>query len=254
MPTPKPMDKFDPVPAEELAAFVAHPFAEMFPLISEDELKELAEDIRKNGMIEPITLCEGKILDGRNRFAAAKLIGRPLFRTNFRELLCHLDPRTFVISANIKRRHLTAEQRREIIAKLLKADPSKSDRQIAATVKVDNKTVAAVREKLEATEEIPQLETTTGADGKSRKRNAKPKGKGSGSGKSKKETITYKEVVNASTALNAYGVLEEHLLDALRDVNDHSDCSQANDCGRRTIEKLEELLGKMQPEEVDEAA
>ena len=40
------------------------------------------------------------------------------------------DPYAFVISANIYRRHLTAEQKRDLIAKLLKADPSKSDRQI----------------------------------------------------------------------------------------------------------------------------
>jgi ParB-like chromosome segregation protein Spo0J len=51
------------IPAEELAAFAVHPLAEIFPMISDDELRELAEDIRKIGMIEPITLCEGKILD-----------------------------------------------------------------------------------------------------------------------------------------------------------------------------------------------
>ena len=53
----------DLLPAAELAAFVAHPLAELFPMISNDELQELAEDIRKNGMIEPITLCQGKVLD-----------------------------------------------------------------------------------------------------------------------------------------------------------------------------------------------
>ena len=38
-------------------------------------------------------------------------------------------------------------------------------------------------------------------------------------------------------------------LDALRDIEEQSDFSQADDCGRRTIEKLEERLGEMQPEE-----
>ena len=99
----------DLLPAAEIAAFVAHPLAELFPMISNDELQELAEDIRKNGMIEPITLCQGKVLDGRNRLAAGKLIGFPFRRINFRELLCHLDPQAYVISSNIKRRHLTAE-------------------------------------------------------------------------------------------------------------------------------------------------
>ena len=38
-------------------------------------------------------------------------------------------------------RHLTPEQKRELIEKVLRADPTKSDRQIARAVKVDNKTV-----------------------------------------------------------------------------------------------------------------
>jgi len=215
-------------------------------MISSDELRELAEDIRKNGMLEPITLHEGKILDGRNRFNAAKLVGFPFRRINFRELLCHLNPQDYVISANIKRRHLTPEQKRELIAKLIKADPSKSNRQIGDITKVSHHTVGDVRNVLETTGQIAQLQNTTGADRKSRKRKA---GKGKSGAKSEKEKITYQKVVNAKTALNAYGVLEEHLLDALREVMEKSDFSQADDCGRRTIEKLEECLGEMQPEE-----
>ena len=36
------------------------------------------------------------------------------------------DPYAYVISANIRRRHLTAEQKRELIAKLIKATPEKA--------------------------------------------------------------------------------------------------------------------------------
>ena len=49
------------------------------------------------------------------------------------------DPYAYVISANIHRRHLTAEQKRELIAKLIKATPEKSNRQIAATVKAKSR-------------------------------------------------------------------------------------------------------------------
>ena len=56
-----------------------------------------------------------------------------------------VDPYGYVISANIHRRHLTAEQKRELIAKLLKATPEKSDRQIAETVKASPTTVGTVR-------------------------------------------------------------------------------------------------------------
>ena len=72
-----------------------------------------------------------------------------------------IDPYAYVISANVHRRHLTAEQKREIIAAVLKAQPSKSNRTIAKQTKVDHKTVGAVREKLEAGGEIPHVMTCT---------------------------------------------------------------------------------------------
>jgi hypothetical protein len=242
----------DLIPVEDIAALVAHPLAEIFPMISEDELKELAEDIRKNGMIEQITLCEGKILDGRNRFAAGKLISFQFRRHNFRELRCDLNPRHYVISANIKRRHLTPEKRREIIAELLKLNPNQSNRQIGEQTKTSHTTVGAVRGELEATGQIGQLDKTTGADGKTRKRKAgKPKGK-SGSSK-RKETITYQEVVDARTAANAYSVLEENLLDALQELNDFSSFAHADEYAQATIEKLQDKLKQMEPQ-AEEAA
>jgi ParB-like chromosome segregation protein Spo0J len=248
-----PTETKDLIPAEEVAAFVAHPVAEVFPMIGSDELKELAEDIRKNGMIEPITLCQGKILDGRNRLAAGKLVGFPFRRINFRELLCHLDPQAYVISANIQRRHLTPEQKRELIAKLVKADPSKSNRQIGEITKVSHHTVGDVRNELEQRGQIAHVETRTDSAGRKQPAKKGKSGKKSGA-KGEKETITYQKVINTKTALNAYCVLEEHLLDALRDVKEKSDFSQADDCGRRTIEKLEECLGEMQPDDEKEAA
>jgi hypothetical protein len=77
--------------------------------------------------------------------------------------------RAYIISKNIHRRHLTAEQKRNLLVELVKASPEKSNRQIAKTAKVDDKTVGAVRRELESTAEIPQLEKTVGADGKARK-------------------------------------------------------------------------------------
>ena len=69
---------------------------------------------------------------------------------------------------NIRRRHLTTEQRRVLIAKLLKAQPEKSNRTIAKQTKTDDKTVAEVRGGLEATAEIPQFAKRVGTDGKTR--------------------------------------------------------------------------------------
>jgi ParB-like chromosome segregation protein Spo0J len=219
-PTPSPL-----ISAEELAAFAVHPLAELFPMISDDELRELAEDIRKNGMIEPIVLYEGKILDGRNRFNAAKLVSFPFRRANFRELLCHLDPRAYVISANIKRRHLTAEQKREVIAQLVKADPTKSNRQIAETTKADHKTVGAVREGLEARGEIPHTETTTDTTGRKQK-TRKPR--------------TEKQKVQ-----DRYKAKQEELMDVLQEF---PSWQHAEEYAERTKERLDETVHGMQDE------
>lgn len=78
------------------------------------------------------------------------------------------DPHTYVISANLHRRHLSREKKQELLETLLKAKPKRSDREIAKLAKVDHKTVGAVRERLVTTGEIPHLDKTTGADGKAR--------------------------------------------------------------------------------------
>jgi hypothetical protein len=85
-----------------------------------------------------------------------------------------VDPYTLAISYNINRRHLTAAQKSELIGKLLKADPTKSDRAVADVVEADHKTVGAKRAALAATGEIPQTDTPrVGVDGKIRKLPAK---------------------------------------------------------------------------------
>jgi hypothetical protein len=157
-----------------------HPAADLFPLMAPDELRALGEDIKKNGLKIPIVFCladDGKgklLLDGRNRLDAMELIGGKsvdrrdelaLDPTYLHGLANDDDPYGFVISINARRRHLTAEQKRELIAKVLKAQSEKSDRQIAATVKASPTTVGTVRAKMEAKGEVSKLDTRTDAKG-----------------------------------------------------------------------------------------
>ena len=91
-----------------------HPLADVFPILPEKELAELADDIGKNGLRGPITLYEGRILDGRNRYLACE---RNRIEPKYRPFTGD-DPIAFVISANLRRRHLNTSQRSMIAAKL----------------------------------------------------------------------------------------------------------------------------------------
>jgi ATPase subunit of ABC transporter with duplicated ATPase domains len=90
-----------------------HPLAKQFPLMPENELEELAEDVRENDLHEKIVIYAGKILDGRNRYLACKLNGRQFTGAEFCDYdeLYSGDPELYVISRNIKRRQLTSGQR-----------------------------------------------------------------------------------------------------------------------------------------------
>jgi hypothetical protein len=118
-----------------------------------------------------LTEIEGKsyVLDGRNRLDALEHLGCDLSISCDAWWGHHLrveDPFTFVISANIQRRHLTAEQRRELIAKVLKTKPELSNNAIAKQVKADDKTVAKGRTELQANSEIPNKTERTEASGR----------------------------------------------------------------------------------------
>src|SRR5215831_17959457 len=152
-----------------------HPLAAIFPLMEGAEFDELVADIKANGQRQWIVTYEGMILDGRNRYRACLAAGvKPGVQKGDD---CVGDPAAYVVSANIHRRHLNAEQKRDLIAKLLKAQPQKSDRQIAETVKASPTTVGVVRREIESTVQSGQLPPKRiGADGKARKQpTEKPK-------------------------------------------------------------------------------
>jgi hypothetical protein len=92
-----------------------HDLANIFPMLAGDEAKALADDIREHGLREPITLLEGKILDGRNRYVACLDAGvEPQFTLYNRGD----DPFSYVVSLNLKRRHLNEGQRAMVAQKL----------------------------------------------------------------------------------------------------------------------------------------
>ena len=92
-----------------------HPACLVLPALSKDELADLAEGIKENGLRNPIVLHDGMILDGRNRLSACKLARvKPTFAEFGGD-----DPIGWVISQNLVRRHLTPSQRAVVAFDLL---------------------------------------------------------------------------------------------------------------------------------------
>jgi ParB-like chromosome segregation protein Spo0J len=81
---------------------------------------DLVDDLRGRGLLEPITLHEGMILEGRNRYRAClEADVTPRFKQ-----FTGGKPLTFVISMNLRRRHLSQDERKKIAVVLLADDPA----------------------------------------------------------------------------------------------------------------------------------
>lgn len=97
-----------------MSGYAFHPLAEIFPLLEGPEFTSLVDDIAEHGQRELIVLFDGQILDGRNRYRACNEAGvEPKFAAYDGD-----DPAAFVVSLNLRRRHLDESQRAMVAVKL----------------------------------------------------------------------------------------------------------------------------------------
>ena len=90
-----------------------HPMAEVFPMMTDDELNDLSADIKEHGQLHPIIADDsGILIDGRNRWEACKRADvEPWI-----EALNGHDPTALIVSANLARRNLTKGQKAMALA------------------------------------------------------------------------------------------------------------------------------------------
>lgn len=89
-----------------------HPLCTLFPRITGAEFEALKTDIQANGLRQPIVTHQGMILDGGNRYRACIEIGvEPTFAEFDGGNLV-----SFVLSANLHRRHLSPGQQAAIVS------------------------------------------------------------------------------------------------------------------------------------------
>ena len=83
-----------------------HEYANIYNMLTDEKMQNLAVTLKRDGQLIPITIYEGKILDGRNRYEACKIAG----------IECHSveytgdDPLQRVSNLNDHRRHDSTNQ------------------------------------------------------------------------------------------------------------------------------------------------
>lgn len=97
----------------KLGPYEVHSFADKFPLIDGAKFENLVEDIKKNGLTDPITITHDKkiLVDGRNRYRACEIAGvtpkiHVLGHYYTEEMILN-----YIVSKNLHRRDLTTGQR-----------------------------------------------------------------------------------------------------------------------------------------------
>jgi len=112
----------EPTKITEVRPLVLHDLCKIIPPHTQKEADELLEDIRKNKLQVPIKTFEGQLLDGRGRYNACLQLFKGGVETKFRTepfMGTLSEARDYVISTNVKRRHLSTSHRAIIAARLV---------------------------------------------------------------------------------------------------------------------------------------
>lgn len=131
--------------------FLQHPLSAAFPAMGADEFQALKDSIEVNGVLNPITIFEGMVIDGWHRYEAATELSMDCPTVEFD---ASIDPVDFVEAMNGARRHLTASQRAMATVTIHQWRPahrerkvevtstlSKTNAELAAIAKVSTKTI-----------------------------------------------------------------------------------------------------------------
>jgi N6-adenosine-specific RNA methylase IME4/ParB-like chromosome segregation protein Spo0J len=139
---------------------------QLLPRLSPEEFAALEASIIQHGVLVPVEYDEdGNIIDGHHRVEICESLGLVDWPRFVRKGLSEADKRQLSRELNVSRRHLTSEQKRQVIADQLRETPSISARAIAARLGVHHSTVQAVRDKLVDGGEISHHDEVEGRDG-----------------------------------------------------------------------------------------
>jgi N6-adenosine-specific RNA methylase IME4/ParB-like chromosome segregation protein Spo0J len=116
-----------------------HDLCKLFPPMPEDQFNSLIDSIRDHGLLTPIMLHEGKILDGRHRYKACINLG---IEPSFEEYEGD-DALGYVLALNLSRRHLDESQRAMIANRISNLKVGDNQYKVGAPIGATSQTDAA---------------------------------------------------------------------------------------------------------------
>lgn len=148
---------------------------QVMPDLSDDEYRELKDDIQKRGVMVPIEFDEhGNVLDGHHRLKICEELGIKEYPKVIRAGMTEAEKRLHARKLNMARRQLTREQMGKLVDQQIIETPEKSDRQIANGLGVSNPYVSKRRKMLEEKGDVLTVNTSTDTLGREQPRQRKP--------------------------------------------------------------------------------
>ena len=93
---------------EELREYPIGALAYLFPDMDQPSFAGLVRSIGETGLLEPISIWRGQVVDGRHRYRACRQAG---VEPTFEHLSDDTDPIAFVMGKNVSRRHMNTSLR-----------------------------------------------------------------------------------------------------------------------------------------------
>jgi ParB-like chromosome segregation protein Spo0J len=117
--------EIDPIILDGLSLPPVHPLAELLPRLNAHDRARLREDVEAHGVLVPVTIFAGRLLDGRHRLQAARDAGvMTVPAVELRGTMA--DALAFVMSHNVNRRHLSGSQRALMGARIRRSDAARA--------------------------------------------------------------------------------------------------------------------------------
>lgn len=139
-----------------------HQISNLLPMPSEGEQQLLKDSIQKDGLLDPIVIYDGKIIDGRSRYEACVAIGIPPITRQYSPERDGASPTSWVLAKNLFRRHLNAGQRAAVsMAAMPHFEAEAKERQAAAQFGSDTTPTTPAMRSAEAAADAAQVSPGT---------------------------------------------------------------------------------------------